>query len=496
MPGMVVILPEATPGQPLANVVEWVQANPQEKAMSDRPFDDTNDSSDDRDKSFEEQIRDLLGQMGVSGTDGQFDFNAMMAQMAQALGQLGIGMPGAAASTSPINWDHAKHATRTWVAAKGPDPTPSVVDQRQVADAVRLAEMWLDQATTFAQVEAPPAAWSRAEWIEATMDSWRGVVEPIVTNLAEAMVTMLDSEGHANGIPGMSGAGGLGGMLSPLLRGAAGTMYAAQLVEALGGLATQVLTPTEIGLQLLAKPKVAILTTNVAEFGEGLNVSREDLLLYLAAREGARQRLFNSVPWLAPQLTALLEHYASEITIDASALQDAISLGDLDELTPEKLEEASAALQGRLFEPTKTDLQNDILTRLETLLALIEGWIDVVVTQATEKWMPNANAIAEALRRRRATGGPAEKAFQTLVGLQLRPRRLRDATNLWKIIDDAKGVDERDAIWRHPDLVPTSADLDDPLGFRDGRPDDQPDDLDAELARILEEGLGEENPEA
>ncbi len=77
--------------------------------------------------------------------------------------------------------------------------------------------------------------------------------------------------------------------------------------------------------------------------------------------------------------------------------------------------------------------------------------------------------LAEAVRRRRATGGPAERTFATLVGLELRPRRLREAATLWRTLTEARGTQGRDAVWDHPDLLPTADDLDDPEGFVHGR---------------------------
>jgi putative hydrolase len=159
-------------------------------------------------------------------------------------------------------------------------------------------------------------------------------------------------------------------------------------------------------------------------------------------------------------MLALVEQYATGITIDTSALEQAVT-----QLDASNLEELSSSLEGGLFEPQKTPEQLATLGRLETMLALVEGWVDDVVTQATAQWMPSAPALAEAVRRARATGGPAEETFATLVGLELRPRRMRDAANLWAALRDARDVEGRDAVWSHPDLVPTSADLDDPLGF-------------------------------
>jgi hypothetical protein len=83
--------------------------------------------------------------------------------------------------------------------------------------------------------------------------------------------------------------------------------------------------------------------------------------------------------------------------------------------------------------------------------------------------LPSAAALRETVRRRRATGGPAEHAFASLVGLELRPRRLREAATLWASLKAERGIDGRDAIWKHPDLLPTAEDLDDPKGFSERR---------------------------
>ena len=147
------------------------------------------------------------------------------------------------------------------------------------------------------------------------------------------------------------------------------------------------------------------------------------------------------------------------------------------------------ALQGGLFEPAQTPAQQAALQRLETTLALVEGWVDEVVSQAATR-MPTAVKLQEAVRRRRAAGGPAEQTFGALVGLEIRPRRLRDAATLWGSLRDRFGADGREAVWAHPDLLPTAADLDDPLGFRSDLSEPKPltdEEFDAELNKLLDE---------
>ena len=184
--------------------------------------------------------------------------------------------------------------------------------------------------------------------------------------------------------------------------------------------------------------------------------------LYLALREAAHQRLFAHVPWLRQRMLDTVAAYAQGITVDLSAIERA--MGEVDPTNPASVQDA---LSGGLFEPQTTPEQQAALRRLETLLALVEGWVDAVVAAAAADRMPGAEALREASRRRRATGGPAEQTFATLVGLELRPRRLREAAALWWGVTEKHGIAGRDNIWSHPDLLPTADDLDDPLGFAD-----------------------------
>ncbi len=91
--------------------------------------------------------------------------------------------------------------------------------------------------------------------------------------------------------------------------------------------------------------------------------------------------------------------------------------------------------------------------------------VETVVTAALGERLPGVAAMSETLRRRRATGGPAEQTFATLVGLELRPRKVREAAGLWQKLTAEAGMDVRDGVWSHPDLMPDSSDLDAPDGF-------------------------------
>jgi putative hydrolase len=239
-------------------------------------------------------------------------------------------------------------------------------------------------------------------------------------------------------------------------------MFGAQVGQGLGGLAREVLSASDIGIPLGPSGTAALVCENVAAFGEGLERPEDEVRLYLALREAAHQRLFGHVPWLRQRLLDTVDAYARGISIDMSAIERA--MGEIDPTDPQSVQ---SALAGGLFEPEASADQQVALRRLETLLALVEGWVDAVVAAAAGDRMAGAEALRETLRRRRASGGPAEQTFATLVGLELRPRRLREAAALWWDVTTKHGTAGRDRIWSHPDLLPTPDDLDDPLGFAD-----------------------------
>jgi putative hydrolase len=241
-----------------------------------------------------------------------------------------------------------------------------------------------------------------------------------------------------------------------------GVMFGAQVGQALGSLAGDVLSSTDIGLPLAPRGAAALLPANIEAFRADLDVPTDEVRLYVALREAAHQRLFAHVPWLRSHVVDLIAEYARGIEVDLGGLEAAMA--GLDPSDPSALQDA---LSGGLFAPTDTPAQKASLERLEANLALVAGWVDEVVDAAAAGHLPASAALRETMRRRRAEGGPAEQTFAALVGLELRPRRLRDAAALWGAVRHAHGIDTRDGLWEHPDLLPSASDLDDPLGFAD-----------------------------
>ena len=453
------------------------------------------------------EMAGLMSNLGLDRMDPEVIQQAM-SQVQSMMSGAGPGMLGnlfgAGGDTTPggVDQDAALTAARAVVAGTGtPGRSPEEVEDaaaRAVSEAVRIASLWVDEATTLPPHTAWAHAWTPLDWTEETIPLWTELVGPVATGLSAAM-----SAASTNQLDRLTGGAGelppeLQGMLPPgmdpamvmgqvqgmLARMSAG-MFSAQLGQAIGTLSREVLTGSDVGLPLVLDDHVVLLPAAIDALAEGLSVDVAEVRLYLAVREVARTRLFAQVPWLGPQVLAAVRDYAADITFDLDAIES--QLRDVDLQDPAALQ---SALSGSMFAPTPSAAQARALDRLETSLALIEGWVDVVAEAATATTLPHGAALGEAIRRRRASGGPAEKVFRGLVGLDLRPRRLRDAANLFRAMEDRHGRAARDEAWEHPDVAPHSSDLDDPLGYVERFRDAKGDDLDAELARLLDPSAG------
>ncbi|NLE82726.1 MAG: zinc-dependent metalloprotease [Rhodococcus sp.] len=423
--------------------------------MSNPPFGFSN-SDDDRDKNDDNSGgtsgNSPFGDFGAQAF-GQGGFDpAALGKMLSQFGEMLSGMStasGTGAQAGPVNYDVAKKLARQSMGTVAPITKGNT---EAVVEASRLAELWLDAATTLPAGATRNVAWTPGDWLDHTMDTWKRLCDPVAEKVAGMWVEGLPEEARQMAGPMM-------GMMNQM----GGLAFGSQLGQALGQLSKEVLTSTDIGLPLGPSGTGALLPQAVETFSKGLEQPDREIVVFLAAREAAHQRLYNHVPWLRQRLLATVEEYARGITMDFSAIENLAEGFDPSMLNdPSQLE---AILGQGAFEPQTTPEQKLALERLETLLALVEGWVEVVVTNALGDRLPGAAALSETMRRRRATGGPAEQTFATLVGLELRPRKLREAAGLWEKLTTDAGVDERDGVWAHPDLLPDSSDLDNPAGF-------------------------------
>lgn len=435
------------------------------------------------DPSEEDPSKNSGDENNSAENSGSFDFAAMMEQVQRQLNEqfqrMGINPVGfvnpfaqmAQADAFPLA--AIRENARRVVASHGSKPIGNV-DVDATAKAFELADLWLNEATLFPVTSAGKAtfACSRQDWVDNSITGWHKTFEPVATGLVQALSRLLDEAAGEQDTPIPMQA------IATALRGFIGNAIAIQLGQSIGGLAASITGGHDVGLPLLDPIRPVLIPENIAQWGAELEVRSSEVFLFHALREGALARLFDHNPWLVSYIRSAIVEYGRGIRIDLDAItrqaqeamEEAMNSGDFD---PSKPHEFTINLNNGIFTPEETPQQREALNKLETVLALIDGWAEEVIRAAAGNRLPSMPQLIETLRRKRVSANPAQQLFATLLGLEVSPRLAREASTFFTAIREARGVDARDRIWSG--ILPTADDLKSPLEFVDRT--EIPDDL-------------------
>ena len=409
---------------------------------------------------------DLMKAAGISLTPDELQ--AMMTQLGNAFGQGGVRNPMASR-------DHAVSVAKE--GAESLDPATA----ENVARAASVAGLWLNEVVDVAELPETPLLATRIDWARKTLPVWEEISEPVAVAIPRAVSQMMTTQVPEDFQEML-------GTASSAMETVGKSLFQLQLAQVVGTLSKEVLSGGDIGIPLIQGVSeydvhAVLVVQNIRAFSQGLDVPIDEADIFISVREIAHARLFRHARWLRLHMMSAINDFATGITLDTDKIMNLAE--NFDPTDTDAMRDLVAS--GKLL-PERTEQQTRALARLENMLALVEGWVDHVTQLATTR-LPKADALGEAVRRRRASGGPAEHAFATLVGLELRPRRLREASALWAALTERLGTEKRDALWQHPDSLPTAEDLDNPEAFLSAQlnPSAAPDDMDQALQDLLDE---------
>ncbi len=417
------------------------------------------------------------------------DFEAMMRQMQEQIQrqfqELGINpagfinpfanfAPGAKGQQEALPIATVRDTAKKFVQAQGSQPL-GTKDVTVVNNALEIAELWLNEATVFpaTAIGSAHTSLSRLDWVDETLPGWQATMEPLATGLASAISSLLDQavagQGENLGVEGGADAlAGPMGAIAGLLRSFIGSLIATQLGQAIGAISANATGAHDVALPLLDPARPILIPENIEKWSADLEIPKTEVYLFHALREAAIARLFAHNPWIVSYMRSAIVDYGRGIRIDMEAIQrqaeEAMQNFDPSQINPESGENSfSIALNNGIFTPEETPEQRAALSKLETALALVDGWADDVTTFAAGDRLPAITQLREMYRRQRATNAPAQQLFKSLLGLEVSPKLMREASAFWQKVRESKDVAARDALWSG--ILPSADELLDPVAF-------------------------------
>lgn len=433
--------------------------------------DNSNNSENEGSPDFEAMMRQMQEQMKAQFEQLGINTAGFVNPFASLFSQVGKTNSGADGKEEVLSITTARDTASKFVKTQGSKPL-GTKDVSVVESAFEISELWLNEATVFPASTTAPIAVSRMDWVLETMPGWHKTIEPLAAGLSSAISDLMDQAMNAQAMDAQDIDPSQGTppieMITAMLRSFIGTMIATQLGQSIGTLATSVTGAHDVGLPLLDPARAIVIPENIEEWAVDLEIAKSEVFIFHALREGAVARLFAHNPWLVSYIQSAVVEYGKGIHIDIDAIQrqaqDAFEGMQANMPDGAGNEEAiSFALDNGIFTPEESPAQKSALLKLETVLALIDGWSDEVVSLAAGDRIPSIEQLRESHRRRRAASSPAQQLFSSMLGLQVSPKLTREASAFWRKIREVKSVGERDQIWSG--LLPTADDLLDPEKF-------------------------------
>ncbi len=358
-----------------------------------------------------------------------------------------------AGESGPVNWELARQvavATAAGADALGtmpqlpkPTPGPPPGERGEWDERLRLAELWVDPATSLAArgltLVAQPV--SRPDWAESVLPEFAPLVEPGARRLTEAL--------------GPEATGAAPGEMGEVMTRLGALLAGLQVGALVGQLAQLVLAQYDLGLPNREPARILVVPENVAEFEEAAGVPADQFRLWLAAHEVVRQRLFVGVPWLADHLRTVVVEIANATDPDPSGLMDRLQSLDLG--GAEDLRELLEGGEGLLGPPTPA-LQAAV-GRLEAAMAITEGYALTICERALTGRLPALGAITAAVERRLADADGPQSLFAQLLRIDSESAGAARGRRFCREVLAATDIEGLDRLWAHPDFLPTQEEL-------------------------------------
>jgi len=379
--------------------------------------------------------------MSSSGPEGGNPFEGlpMFADLARLFGSKG-----------PVNWDVGRQIAGMVATDGRPETNVDPLERIRLEELVRVADLHVTDATGLTTaivggvLTIQPV--TRGDWALHSVEAYRPFLERLATSLTSSA-----SESGTSADPSTQLLGDLGKVLGPVLLGV-------QSGYMVGQLARRALGQYDLPLPRFPADQLLVVPANLDAFASQWSVPPDDLRLWVCFKEVLHHAVLGR-PHVRARLEGLINDYVSRFEVDPEALE--ASLGNIDPTDASGLQDMLGnpeTLLGVLQSPA----QQEVMGRIATLTATIEGYVDHVMDTTGKGLIGSYGMLTEALRRRRVEASEGDRFAERLLGLELgRPQYERGAAFVRGVVERA-GEDGLRPLWRSERELPTPAELDAP----------------------------------
>jgi coenzyme F420 biosynthesis associated uncharacterized protein len=283
-----------------------------------------------------------------------------------------------------------------------------------------------------------PEAVDRAEWADANIDAFAGLLEPVTARIAQRFESA--------------------GPLAGAMRLATGATLAAETGLVVGYMSQRVLGQYELSLlQAETTPRLLFVAPNLGRAVEALGVDRDSFLDWIVFHELTHALQFAGAPWLRGHLGGLMREYLEtvDIRVNSGSAGGLPSLPSIPALVERFRDGGLAAL-------VQTGEQRAIMERVQAAMAVVEGYAEHVMDAVGEQALPRYEGLRDAMDRRRRSRSAPERLLQKLLGLDMKMRQYEEGKAFADAVVAARDIATLNRVWRSAEALPDLAELRNP----------------------------------
>jgi putative hydrolase len=365
----------------------------------------------------------------------------------------------------PVQWDGARQLAVSIATDGQSEPNVDPMERIRFEQLSRVADLQvanatgLSTATTGRPATVVPV--TRSHWALTALDAYRPLIERVATALQPGPPTPGQPGGPPAGPddpftdPAEAWLGQIMGALSPMLLG----MTTGSLV---GHLATRVFGQFDLPIPRPPGDEIQVVPANIEAFGTDWSLDGDDLRLWVCLHQLAHHAVLG-VPHVRDRLDALLADYAGAFVSDPDALTN--KLGDLE---ADPGGDPMARFQELMSDPEvilgamRSPQQEELLPRLESLVAVIGGYVDHTMDRIGSTLIGSYGQVTEALRRHRVEASASDRFVERLLGLELTQDHFDRGRAFVDGIEERAGLTGLERLWTEAEVLPTPAEVDAP----------------------------------
>ena len=350
--------------------------------------------------------------------------------------------------TAMIDWNVAVQ-TGTRLVRPGPQVSPT--EARQVVTELReLSEVAQGHVRDFTGMDggidaSPAKVVDRPGWIQANVDGFRVVLEPLMEQLQAR---------RGSGLLG----GGAGGAV---IQAVGSRVTGMQVGAILAYMASRVLGQYELFLPpdptgRAPTGRLTLVAPNIVGAEQELKVDSHDFRLWVCLHEETHRAQFASVSWLRAYVQDQMTAFLLASDLDPGALLERLrGVG-------EAVADAVRGGDGNLIDAMQTPEQREILDRLTAVMTLAEGHGDYVMDAVGPEVVPSVADIRAKFQHRREGASQVDRAFRRLLGLEMKMKQYAEGSRFVNEVIQRAGMNGFNRVWTSPNTLPTHAEIKDP----------------------------------